>query len=206
MDPRVLREETRAEHEATEALMPLGGEQLTMEVYVRTLEILYPLLLSWEEWSAKAAPEGLRGMLAARRRSQWLAVDLKALGGGPPEDLAGTAVGWAAVAGMGDADHEGPERNAGFLGAMYVMEGSTLGGRFIARHAEATLGLTPGVGDAYFQGHGEATGAMWREVTAQIAAVPDTHAAMVVEAARRTFEAFGQALRSGAAAQKSVLG
>ena len=50
-----------------------------------------------------------------------------------------------------------------FLGRMYVMEGSTLGGQYIARHVEETLGLSSGEGNSYFRGYGEATGERWRE-------------------------------------------
>jgi heme oxygenase (biliverdin-IX-beta and delta-forming) len=47
---------------------------------------------------------------------------------------------------------------ADLLGAMYVMEGSTLGGQLIARHVELVLGLTAGQGNAHFRGHNERTG------------------------------------------------
>ncbi len=87
---------------------------------------------------------------------------------------------------------------AGFLGAWYVMEGSTLGGRFIARHVETVLGLEPGVGDAYFRGHGEATGGLWRETTALVAAMPDELSDVLIAAAKRTFIAFGAAVANRA--------
>ena len=93
---------------------------------------------------------------------------------------------------------------AAFLGAMYVMEGSTLGGRFLARHVETVLGLAPGRGDAYFQGHGEATGALWREVTARISEVPEALSPVLVGAAKRAFAAFGEALRAGLSATQAV--
>ena len=48
--------------------------------------------------------------------------------------------------------------DATLLGAMYVMEGSTLGGQLIARHVELVLGLTAGQGNAHFRGHNERTG------------------------------------------------
>lgn len=49
------------------------------------------------------------------------------------------------------------------LGAMYVLEGSALGGLVIARHLERVLALNPGQGNAYFRGFGERTGAIWIE-------------------------------------------
>ena len=48
------------------------------------------------------------------------------------------------------------------MGIMYVMEGSTLGGRFIGNNIQKALGLTPGSGAQYFGGYGAATGSMWK--------------------------------------------
>src|SRR5579875_2795412 len=155
MDPRRLREATRAEHEATEALMPLGGADLTREGYAEVLRILEPLVRGWEVWAERNAPADLREMVVRRRRSQWLRADLETMGARPAAD-GGFVVDWDAVVRGGGgtsglAETHGRGFEAAFLGAMYVMEGSTLGGRFIARHVEAVLGLEPGQGDAYFQ-------------------------------------------------------
>ncbi len=121
--------------------------------------------------------------------------DLETLGVRPAggAEAAGQRIDWARVVGAGSQSEAGFE--AGFMGALYVMEGSTLGGRFIARHVEQVLGLEPGRGDAYFQGHGEATGSLWRETTAAIAEVPEAQAEVVIAAAKRTFAAFGEAIR-----------
>ena len=45
---------------------------------------------------------------------------------------------------------------------MYVLEGSALGGQFIARTL-AQAGLHPDRGAAYFHGWGPATARLWRE-------------------------------------------
>ncbi len=47
------------------------------------------------------------------------------------------------------------------LGCMYVMEGSTLGGRIILKHLEKQLGLLPGEGASFFEGYGDETGRLW---------------------------------------------
>ncbi len=203
MDPRALRDATRAEHEATEATMPLGGADLTRETYIRVLQALEPMVRSWERWAEHNAPADLRVLVERRRRSHLLRADLRALGA---ESAGGRepAIGWDAVVQRRAGDVSAEEFEAAFLGAMYVMEGSTLGGRFIARHVETVLGLEPGVGDAYFQGHGESTGSLWRDVTARIAAVPETRAEWVIEVARATFRAFGEALGRGLAAPEAM--
>ena len=204
MDLRDLREATRAEHDATEALMPLMGPELTRGMYVAVLGMLYPLVLSWEEWAAVSAPEGLRGLVGRRRRVPLLAADLAALGAKPDAGRS-AGVDWNAVLeGPNGHPKSDPDRVAAFLGALYVMEGSTLGGRYIARHDQDVLGLEPGVGNAYFRGHGEATGALWREVQEQISAVREDRAGLVIGAARRAFAWFGEVLRAGETAAEPV--
>ena len=48
------------------------------------------------------------------------------------------------------------------LGIMYVIEGSTLGGRFILKNITEALGHTAEHGAAYFAGYGNATGSRWK--------------------------------------------
>lgn len=48
------------------------------------------------------------------------------------------------------------------LGCMYVMEGSTLGGKVILKHVSKTLGIVPDEGGTYFSGYGEQTGHYWK--------------------------------------------
>ncbi len=47
------------------------------------------------------------------------------------------------------------------FGALYVIEGSKLGGRFILRDLSARLGSEIDGATAFFQGHGEQAGASW---------------------------------------------
>jgi len=49
------------------------------------------------------------------------------------------------------------------LGAMYVMEGSTMGGKIIARMIEGQAGISGPSGFSFFNGYGEETGRMWEE-------------------------------------------
>jgi heme oxygenase (biliverdin-IX-beta and delta-forming) len=50
---------------------------------------------------------------------------------------------------------------AELLGCLYVVEGATLGGRIITKHAQETLGIYPATGGYFFQGYGDDTAAMW---------------------------------------------
>ena len=63
---------------------------------------------------------------------------------------------------------------AAIVGALYVIEGSTLGGKVIARQLAAHLGLNAAKGARFFHGHGAATEAHWGEFW-QFAAVNCPH-------------------------------
>ncbi|SKB98410.1 biliverdin-producing heme oxygenase [Dyadobacter psychrophilus] len=78
---------------------------------------------------------------------------------------------------------------AGHLGAMYVLEGSTLGGRILYKHINKTLGLTPENGCAYFWGYGEQTGIMWKSFISSLTqfAIDAGQSAEITEGAVNTF-------------------
>lgn len=48
------------------------------------------------------------------------------------------------------------------LGCLYVMEGSTLGGRFIYKNLNKTLGINYEQGASFFYGYGDETGVKWK--------------------------------------------
>lgn len=51
---------------------------------------------------------------------------------------------------------------AEFLGALYVIEGSTLGGQILLKRFKETLGVSESEGGKFFSGYGPETGVMWR--------------------------------------------
>jgi heme oxygenase (biliverdin-IX-beta and delta-forming) len=78
------------------------------------------------------------------------------------------------------------------LGALYVMEGSTLGGRVILRHLETQAIDVPTAATSFFAGHGAETGSMWRFFVAKLDAFGELNPASchaVQEGAQRTFQA-----------------
>jgi heme oxygenase len=83
------------------------------------------------------------------------------------------------------------------LGCMYVLEGSTLGGQFIAREARQALGLTPEHGSAFFSSYGAHVGAMWRSFGLLLlrAAEDEASEKQIVQAACETFQVVRQWLR-----------
>lgn len=82
--------------------------------------------------------------------------------------------------------------SADILGGRYVVEGSALGGRGLARHLDTLLGAQASDGRRFFAGNGVDTGAVWRDYLARLAqAAPDPVARRrVIAAAIATFAAF----------------
>jgi heme oxygenase len=167
---------------------------MTRAEYAGVLLRLYPVVLAWEDWALAHAPLDLKEMVAGRRRAPLLEADFAVLGVVVNEGgrLKGMRFAPERIPGLTDGD---AGYRTAFLGAMYVMEGSTLGGQYIARQVEEALGLEPGVGDAYFRGYGERTGEMWRAFRAVLMEVPEADGEMVIDAARAMFAVFGDGLR-----------
>lgn len=174
--PEFLKQETERAHRQLETLLQLD-EHLTRERYVAVLQGFAAFLLPWERQLATSLPPEWLPFFEARRRAARLADDLAALGA----DLAprrALAVRLPRTGTLAQA-----------LGSMYVIEGSTLGARVIGPRLQAGLGVTPQCGGSYFAGHGEQTGAMWREFRQALAALPPGAAwEEAAGAARQTFE------------------
>jgi heme oxygenase len=80
------------------------------------------------------------------------------------------------------------------LGPLYVLEGSTNGGRFLARVLERSLRLDGGTGLSYMDPYGDRQPEMWSSFKQLADAVPLTPAQVdaVTESAGRTFTAIAE--------------
>lgn len=118
---------------------------------------------------------------AAPCRSKWLEDDLRSLGLG------------RALSVLPRCPHV-PSLDNGLLrlGALYVVEGSALGGRDLARGLDRLLGKDVTEGRRFFLGRGSGTGQAWRHYLARLSAAPPerTARAEVVKGAVATFAAF----------------
>lgn len=122
--------------------------------------------------------------LAHRTKLCWLDQDLTALSGSTPRAPQTSFTLFNASAAFG---------------AVYVVEGATLGGQVIARQVIPALAISPENGCRFFTGYGADTGERWRETRDAIAAhlasaaAPDA-AAEIVAGARMTFSLISAAL------------
>jgi heme oxygenase (biliverdin-IX-beta and delta-forming) len=178
LDMQRLRQETQADHDNVEGAVPLMHEGLNTAEYVECLQRIYGVVAAWEERAAEVAPDWLQSILLVRQRSSLLRRDLAWFGAGEKDERRPTL----------------PEMNdlPSLFGTMYVMEGSTLGGQFIARHVEAALHLTEGRGNSYFRGHGVQTGPLWKEFCDMLKLrITDEQTGAVVISAKAMFSTFG---------------
>lgn len=178
MDLQTLRRETEANHRAVEGTMPLMNDDLTSAEYVACLCRIYGVVAAWEDRASHLAPDWLQPTLIARQRKNLLWRDLASFG-------------------INHVDSERPSLEhitdlPTLLGSMYVMEGSTLGGQFIARHVQQTLHLKNGEGTFYFRSHGDHTGSMWKDFCKVMEQnIPDDQAAVALSSAKTMFTVFG---------------
>ncbi|MBB2962054.1 biliverdin-producing heme oxygenase [Methylobacterium sp. R2-1] len=175
-----LREATAAAHEALE-------RDLDWEARVATLAGYRTLLVRLRGFHAAYEPAIGAALADApffdpRRRLPALDADLHALGGAVPGTLPAPTA----------PRLEGP---GAALGALYVLEGSTLGGGVIGRHVARLHG--EGVPLAYYAGRGRATGPLWREFRERLDGLPEAQAAAAFAAGIATFEAMRGWLVSG---------
>lgn len=77
------------------------------------------------------------------------------------------------------------------LGALYVLEGATLGGVIIARMLQSGTGLED-ASFSFFKGYGEANTTLWQQFRDRLneLAVTDEEKAEVITAAKETFRTF----------------
>ena len=147
-----LRAATAPAHEALENL-PLSKKSIhptvTVEDYALYLQQMYGVVNDAEQ-NLYPLVSGIIPDIEERRRLALIAEDLSFLGKLLFDNSKPLTGGISAV-------HE-----AFALGVLYVLEGSTLGGRVILKNIGDALGYGPCNGGSYFAGYGGKTGSRWK--------------------------------------------
>ena len=94
---------------------------------------------------------------APESRLEWLRSDLQTLGLAEPPFIGAETIGIPPLASLAAA-----------VGALYLLEGSTLGGRLISKHLSQHLQLSPEQGMRFYHGYGDVTGAHWAKFRASL--------------------------------------
>lgn len=173
---RALAAATADQHRRVESLLPTSWRDLSRAAYAEYLAVLAGFHLVLEDrifqahdWAARGLPD-----TSGRRRAPLLRNDLRTLN----VDLPSVP----GCEGLPDVSTFGRA-----LGALYVLEGSALGGQILARELEQG---SAGVPTTFVRGAGDATGERWTQfcqfAERQAVAHPDILAEAPL-AARETF-------------------
>lgn len=172
-----LKTYTYPEHQAAEKKMILVLRKIhTMEDYGHMLRWMYSFYAPLETLIRKQLTPDLLPDINKRIRAGYLLRDLREIGAPnlefrtcrefPPIDSAGKAIG-----------------------ALYVLEGSTQGGRIIAGILQSRLGVN--IPTSYFNGYGDENSHMWqayKDFLDQLRTPEQQHT--ILEAAKATFITF----------------
>ncbi|MCF0073659.1 biliverdin-producing heme oxygenase [Dyadobacter sp. CY261] len=174
-----LRQETAESHKKLED-NPLSKAILTPSVsiqdYQAYLTALYGVTIACEDQIFPAILH-IVSELPERRKSRLIIEDLLATGCSESQIVA-LPVYRFQFSSVAEA-----------LGIMYVLEGSTLGGKILYRHIHEVLGLTPENGASYFWGYGTQTGNLWKSFISSLTQFVDQTGERdaVIDSAKRTF-------------------
>lgn len=155
----LIKENTHAQHQSLEALMIRQIKAIKdAGDYIELLKIFYSYFGGLET-RIDATIGGVLPDKAQRRKSEALAADIAYFGGRVPVKA---------------SDDDLPvicnERQG--MAALYVIEGSTLGGIYISRMIQKRLDLKNTNGLSFFEGYGEQTQTMWERFKTVLNAMP----------------------------------
>jgi len=183
-----LRTGTALLHVALEKRLPFFCERLDAEWYARLLKAYYGFYQPMEAalYESALIPDGFDQVL--RVKTPTLVSDLHALGLDNP-----TINALPRCCALPPLDTP-----AACLGALYVLEGATLGGQVLRREMAQRLGLDASNGGAFLNVYGAETGRRWKDFLDYLGRQPLDACAKqrAVEAARSTFSCFEQWLDS----------
>ncbi len=181
-----LRQDTQELHQQTERLLyaySLRNGTLTLVQYTHLLRTHLAFHQSLET-AIDCHPNFYREYDSqARKKTLWLLADLNNLNEILPAFVSTLFADWSAI---------------DLLGAVYVGEGSMLGGTVINRLLQqipTIQSILPGA-SRFYQGYGADTGKLWRRGGEFITQHGDSHADAVVEGAKRAFSQYQRAFLS----------
>jgi len=157
-----LRQELAPVHAELESKMDLPGRLKTLADYTSCLCLFHGIFAPLEQMLGRYTQWAAHGIdFDERRRTPSLQSDLRALG---QEDAAVNLINPLIFDGFSEA-----------FGALYVLEGSTLGGKFILSATTDVLGARIAGATRFFAGHGPKGGSLWRDLTIALDRYGQTH-------------------------------
>jgi heme oxygenase len=178
-----LRNETKTAHQQLEkATIPYIKKATNEEQYAYLLKMFYGYFKPVEERIQSLVGEDLLGDISERRQTSAILADLKTIGADSNELLVSEL-----LPNLGNVSQA--------IGALYVLEGSTLGGRFISQMLMKQLNRSAEDGISFFSGYGANTDAKWKAFTEMVNEYAQKFPEKkdeIVAAADETFANFGR--------------
>lgn len=152
-----LKEATAKAHDDLESLPISSGmmrSDITLTQYQEYLQVMHQVM---HEVEFKFFPlvSSVFPDISSRLKTGWITQDLAAMGISPMQND-------ELIFNVAD------ETLPFYIGILYVIEGSTLGGRYILQNITAQLDFGEASATSFLNGYGNKTGSMWKEFTKQI--------------------------------------
>lgn len=184
-----LRDATQPAHSRLEASLGLLNEPAAVRI-LHLLGRFHGFHASWEPAVQKVLPDRLSN---DRLRLPWLEHDLRSLGVSDAHIRALPACPDAVLLCQDEASA---------AGSLYVLEGSTLGGRVINRRL-STAPWYPPNGLTYWEADGPSTGGRWKETLEYLERLPAGWSNAIVASACATFALLQSWLVAGSVDQEN---
>ncbi len=177
-----LKEATKEQHDALESVVDVMNRMFTKEDYGNLLTKFYRFYSAIEPAMPADELKAAGFDIDERRKLPLLERDLESLG--LMEHGRAAAAAKPSIPSLDTA--------ARAFGAVYVLEGATLGGQVITRHLREHLGLSIEEGGAFFNSYGPMVGPMWKNFSETITnfAEQNNDDDTIVQTAKETFDAF----------------
>lgn len=154
----LLKNATASHHARIETALELLHPNISLESYRELLEGMYGFYALWEAQIANLIAEPSLVFYSDRWKLPLLHEDLCYLG-----HTNQTLLNLPVIPSL-----PAISTPAHALGSMYVIEGSTLGGKLIAKHMNQYLGVTAEKGCAFFSAYGNQAAHYWREFSEMV--------------------------------------
>ena len=173
----VLKHQTREQHRAAESiLIPKLSQLRSLKDYAHLLKTYYGFYFPLQSRLASFIPERALPDIQERKLAHLILKDLASMG----EEISFLPL-------CSDLPTISATPHA--FGVLYVLEGSTLGGRMISQMLLRNEGLSLSENQLrFFNGYGEHTGSKWKTLLTVLEQEPDV--SEMVAAANQTFSLF----------------
>lgn len=173
----LLKTETAQHHAETENYLVPHLQQIQSTTdYAAILGMFYGFFKPLEEQIADIISPDILPDISKRNKAHLAEEDLKIVNTAPAGEQLPVAKSLPSINNLRQA-----------FGALYVLEGSTLGGRYIAKMLAKSPANLPTAAMSFFEGYGEATGPMWLAFQQKLNEFTGEDTPEIIAAANETF-------------------